>query len=239
MDLKNNKNIKEALKQSVKEWCEDSTHHALPRISKSESIFVKGMWILFLIMSFGYCTYTITESIIAYYKNEVTVDIKDIPFYPAPFPGVTICNINPFNEQYALSYIEQNIQGAECFNISNQTLFGNCYKNGNYKNADLLFYNFMKQMIREVASKNLSLSERIQLGYQLDRDMLISCSFNGVECFSNNFTHFWSNKFGNCYTFNQGNNTTPIINTSSTGDSNGLHLVLTVGTLILFIYFVN
>ncbi len=35
--------------------------------------------------------------------------------------------------------------------------------------------------------------------------MMISCSFNGIPCYTENFSIHWDNNHGNCYTFNYGN----------------------------------
>ena len=151
---------------------------------------------------------------------------------PATFPAVTICNTNPFNRKYAIDFIQQNVPGADCFNmfnseVVNETAFQNCFSA--QESADAAFSSFIKELQRVVASQRLNDSLRMYYGYQLGRDMLVSCSFNGKTCTEADFTWSWSNIYGNCYTFNKGNETTELIKTSSISDSYGLYLELTVG----------
>jgi hypothetical protein len=52
----------------------------------------------------------------------------------------------------------------------------------------------------------------------------ILCQYNGHSCseINGDFKRFWNNFYGNCYTFNGGNNS------YLTGDQNGLHLEMIV-----------
>jgi hypothetical protein len=160
------------------------------------------------------------------------VSISKINELPATFPAVTICNTIPFNRKYAIDFIQQNVPGADCFNLLNngtvnKTAFSQCFPSS--ISANSAFSEFTKELQRVIASKGLNDSQRRYYGYQLDRDMLVSCSFNGVTCTEANFTWSWSNINGNCYTFNKGNEKTELLKTSATSDSYGLILELVVG----------
>jgi hypothetical protein len=101
--------------------------------------------------------------------------------------------------------------------------------------------------------KSASLSDFNKLGFDLNLDMLQSCTFNGQSCvanytlnndckyFSSNcssvtygannrFTPFWHNQYGMCYTFNDGKNTGPIVKTGQSGQLYGLRLSIISGT---------
>jgi hypothetical protein len=41
---------------------------------------------------------------------------------PVSFSAVIICNTNPFNSKYAIDFIQQNVPGANCFNLLNKGL---------------------------------------------------------------------------------------------------------------------
>jgi hypothetical protein len=162
------------------------------------------------------------------------VSISKVNELPATFPAVTICNTNPFNRKYAIDFIQQNVPGADCFNLLkngtvNKTAFSQCFPSS--LSANSAFSEFNKKLQRVVASKGLNDTQRRYYGYQLDRDMLVSCSFNGKTCTEANFTWSWSNIYGNCYTFNQGNEKRESLQTSATSDSYGLILELVVGEL--------
>ncbi|XP_059164385.1 FMRFamide-activated amiloride-sensitive sodium channel-like [Physella acuta] len=62
------------------------------------------------------------------------------------------------------------------------------------------------------------------MGHQI-KDMLLECSFAGGKCYPENFTHFYSNNYGNCYTLQH----EKFISRTS-GPSGGLELVLHLET---------
>ena len=82
-------------------------------------------------------------------------------------------------------------------------------------------------MAQETFGNNKTLQKHI-LVFLCMNQMLISCSFNGIECGETNFTWFWSNDYGNCYTF-IGNMNGYSIRTSQAGYDKGLQLELLVG----------
>ncbi|XP_071488690.1 epithelial sodium channel subunit gamma-like [Diadema antillarum] len=71
---------------------------------------------------------------------------------------------------------------------------------------------------------NRTMEDRIQLGHTLE-DMLLSCSWRGFQCSPENFTHIFDPQFGNCYTFNSGNNSA-VLTTNRPGPNYGLSLEL-------------
>ena len=78
--------------------------------------------------------------------------------------------------------------------------------------------------LKRTLFNDLNQTELSNIGYNLDSEMLISCQYNGHSCSETNgdFKRFWNNIYGNCYTFNGGNNS------YLTGDQNGLHLEMIV-----------
>lgn len=65
--------------------------------------------------------------------------------------------------------------------------------------------------------------------YDLEKDMLISCTFNHLNCDSSNFSSFISSDYGICYTYNYANERALVQNTSKVGPNNGLQLELFIG----------
>ena len=157
------------------------------------------------------------------------MSITKINELPATFPAVTFCNVNPFNSQYALDFIKNHVQGAKCLDLINGgqlnvSEFDRCFSSMN--NPESEFLGFIKELINVMASEKLNNSQRMYYGFQLGRDMLVSCSFNGKHCNEDNFLWSWSNIYGNCYTFNMNH---PFLGTSTTRDSYGLSIELVVG----------
>jgi hypothetical protein len=168
---------------------------------------------MFVITSFSYCFYSLVQCFINFYKYEVTVSIKNVDELPSRFPAITICNINPFNEVYALGYIQQNVPFANCFNLTNTTQFNNCFNTNSVPKA---FSAFIKNLKVFMAASNLSETQRKYYGYDLLRDMLVYCQYLKTP-------------YGNCYTFNKIidlNNPQKVLKTSVSGDLSGLQLEL-------------
>ena len=73
---------------------------------------------------------------------------------------------------------------------------------------------------------------RKDLGYKIE-DMLVSCHFNYQPCTFNNFTYFYHQIYGNCYSFNSGTDAnghdTDILNIDMPGVKYGLILELFLG----------
>ncbi|XP_042336609.1 amiloride-sensitive sodium channel subunit gamma [Sceloporus undulatus] len=66
--------------------------------------------------------------------------------------------------------------------------------------------------------------EKERMSYS-PNELILSCSFDGVSCDSRNFTSFHHPLYGNCYTFNSGQNG-EVLNTSTGGSENGLQVIL-------------
>ena len=77
------------------------------------------LWLIVFLGGVTYCIITIVQCFIAYFSYEVTVSISTINELPATFPAVTLCNVSPFNRKYAFDFIQQNVPGADCFNLLN------------------------------------------------------------------------------------------------------------------------
>jgi hypothetical protein len=222
----NHKSFKKAFRKEILIWLECSTFHGLQNISKNTNFIIRILWLIFVITSFLYCFYSLVQCFINFYKYEVTVSIKNVDELPSRFPAITICNINPFNEVYALGYIQQNVPFANCFNLTNTTQFNNCFNTNSVPKA---FSGFIKNLKIFMAASNLSERQRKYFGYDLLRDMLVYCQYLKTPCGSNNFTWFWSSTYGNCYTFNKIidlNNPQKVLKTSISGDLSGLQLEL-------------
>jgi hypothetical protein len=222
------KTLKQKIKSKFHDWCKDSTGHGISHSARSDNWVMRIVWVLFFIGCMGYCTYTIVRSITDYLKYETTISITRIEDLPATFPAVTICNINPFNEFWASEYINTTVKNYECFNSENSANFQNCLNSNDTNGAIDTFVDQAKRIIAN--DKNLTEDEHFLYGYDLNADMLISCKFNGLKCDDSDFTQYWDNIYGNCYTFNNGgkNKSLPIERTSESGNKYGLRMELVV-----------
>ena len=214
--------LTKTLKETILLFFKSTTLHGYPKIFNSKNIASKILWISFFSLSMGYFIYQCVLLIIKFNKYDVTASRIRVQELPATFPSITFCNLNPFNEQYAHQYIVKVSDKAKCFNLDNNIDFQNCF---NTTNTNQAFDKFIDQLKRKVASdKRLTEAYKQYYGYSLLYDMLVSCDYNGNSCNADNFTTYWDNDYGNCYTFNGGKE--DILKTSATGYQYGLKLEL-------------
>ena len=85
-------------------------------------------------------------------------------------------------------------------------------------------------MLFRKADQSFNEEKLKSLGFSLDK-LLISCTFNKINCKMSDFTWKYTNEFGSCYTFNDllVNNETQSKATSKSGPEYGLNLELFYG----------
>ncbi|PAV60388.1 hypothetical protein WR25_23574 [Diploscapter pachys] len=83
-----------------KEFCYKTSSHGIPMIGDAPNMYYRGVWICL----FAFCMimlYLNARSVVdKYHRNEKIVDIQ-LKFDTAPFPAVTICNLNPYKASLA------------------------------------------------------------------------------------------------------------------------------------------
>jgi hypothetical protein len=91
-------------------------------------------------------------------------------------------------------------------------------------NIDYYFAEAEENLKRLVS--NLTLEQQKEIGFKLNNSTLISCNFNKKICDSSNFTSFFDYDYGNCFTFNGGDNP---LKTTEIGSNYGLTLEILTG----------
>ncbi len=95
----------------------------------------------------------------------------------------------------------------------------------NMMNSDEIniLLNSIKRFYANMQKANLN----DNLGFVLSTAMFESCQFNQQICHSENFTSFWSNEYGRCYTFNDGKHASKL-RLGKSGADYGLKMTLKV-----------
>ncbi|RNA37541.1 FMRFamide-activated amiloride-sensitive sodium channel isoform X1 [Brachionus plicatilis] len=219
--------VQELLKKCVKEWCENTSSHGFSNLIRTDSWIIRIVWLILVLLFIGYCSYTVVTIILAYFKYEVVVSYKIVSDSPSPFPGVTICNLNPFDvgtDEYTGTYLEN----ALINNSINPSI------HLSLNDTAILKVDEIRSILKAhaTADKNLTSDDLKKKGFTIDT-MLISCFYNNEECSLEKFHWFRDNDFGNCYTFNDlfdGNNQRiDSLKTSKSGPENGLKMEIFVG----------
>lgn len=163
---------------------------------------MKTMWAIFLVISAYICVRGIVDLSQDYYEYNTITSISIVNQIPALFPAITICNLNPFQTEFALKSLN-----------------------------DPLFLSFISDddfSLRLVLLNQVSLfndSVKKQFAFDIG-DILIKCTFSTQPCFKDDFEWYFHPFYGTCWRFNS---RVPPRNLTQTGYAFGLRLELLVG----------
>ena len=180
---KNQEKIRYTFKKVLIDWSEISTVHPIPRIRRSNSIFLRILWLCCLVLSGGYCVCSIVVSIQTYFKYQTLTSTEIISETPTKFPAISFCNYKMLNKlssrEFQQSEIkDQLINGDDIYDYVNENAYA-AQVNLSYEMQDF------KRLI----------------GYNLS-DILVRCAFNRKRCSIKDFSQFFHPIHGNCFTFN-------------------------------------
>ena len=95
------------MKQVLREQMLVSTSHGIPNAIRNTHLPMKIMWSISFILSTALCSCLIIQSIMQYLEFDVITKVRIVSETEAEFPRIAICNINPFQTQYAMSFYEK------------------------------------------------------------------------------------------------------------------------------------
>jgi hypothetical protein len=184
---------------------ENSSIHAIPNITRTESYTLKFMWILFLIGSTAYCAFLSYQSVMNYLSYDVVTLNRINSKKSVQFPMVTICNMNLF---FSKELIQSNL---------NDSSSDNSNKTGLHK------LNISKKKFKAIIF-SIEQNETIKskFGNNMNQTVL-SCLYNFDDCYNDeDIGHYYDLFQGNCIRFNPKN----VKQQSIAGSENGLQLEL-------------
>jgi hypothetical protein len=227
VDFNLNNRLFKKFEGSLLSFLEYSSIGGLSELGKRKELYLRIFWMIVVFICSSYAVVTFIETINLFYNYKVNLVFDRYQEMPTKFPAITICNQNPFNEQFAFKYIK------DVFNYNQD--FGIYNADPEYIiDSEILQFLFSKynqkqtvNQLKRTLINDINQTDLSNISYDLDTDMLISCQYNGHLCSETNgdFKRFWNNIYGNCYTFNDGNNS------YLTGDHHGLFLEMIVGKL--------
>lgn len=176
--------------------CVDSTAHGFGPIIRRDNLVIRLFWIVCLLTSAGVCIWMVSMSIMSYFDYETVSKTEKVHLTLTEFPAVTICNTNTFLTNESLDFINNILIEAKVMDPNNQI--------ESFKYFSGFTYAFYKYFSATNAL-NPAFNDSFRRSLSPDiTDMLFSCTFNLGECLANEFTWFFDNYFGNCFTFNSG-----------------------------------
>ena len=137
---------------------------------------MKITWILLLLAAVSYCVKQVLDAVFDFLNYDTLTSFETITEMPALFPIVTICNLNPFQTDFALSNI---ITGS-------------------------MFDDIETRLINLNIISTFDDSFKKLLSYDLN-ETLLYCKFNKDDCKASDFQWYFHSYYGNCYRFNSGN----------------------------------
>ena len=217
-------------------FLENTTLHGA-RFLVTGSVFRRLFWTVALVSSFAYCALQIYNTLEAFSERPLSTKITTKTSNKAetvPFPAVTICNYNSFNRRRFKSYVQQNSTSNWSDEEVNRRL--NLYEKFMIeRNNDFFSPEMIKQypeMTERVMEEHL---HYLVLFSHVIEEMLLpkssfgkACTINDLLCGPKNFKPLYNTQFGKCFTFNSGQDQSPIIKASLEGQTGGLKLQLNV-----------
>jgi len=191
------------IKEELKEAGMTTTGHVIMLIIRSQYWPMKIIFFLAWLVGLGITLYLITNSILDYYKYDVTTLTRVIREQQMIFPKITICNRDRFVTNDSISFLANVLRNDESFTeyINNATMAG--------ATTELELVNWFISNNVEFESKALYAAyladntTRMSLGYD-EETFIKSCFFevNPCKLIDNFIEKIYDIKFGNCFTFN-------------------------------------
>ena len=212
----NNFEEKSELRKIFKEWYTSISFHCFSKIFSNNNPILRINWSIFFACFSFFTIKLLFRDIHQYLEYDVVSKIRVFNEKSSPFPTVTICDANQFSTREAERLI------LKTTNASKKEFFSDLIMSQMEKSLVLMEYN--KNIIKEQVF-GLSDEKKRKLGLSFDR--IQSCYFNEIECLNEDFYWFFSYKWGSCYQFNSGKNTTsPLKETKLGGRNYGLGLFI-------------
>jgi len=191
------------IKKELKEAGMTTTGHVIMLIIRSQYWPMKIIFFLAWLVGLGITLYLITNSILDYYKYDVTTQTRVIREQPMIFPKITICNADRFVTNDSISFLGNVLRNEESFDakIDEATTAG--------ATTDLELVNWFISNNVDFESKALYAAyladntTRMSLGYD-EETFIKSCFFevNPCKLIDNFIEKIYDIKFGNCFTLN-------------------------------------
>lgn len=222
------KRKEEAEPSLEQDFANNTTLHGLNRLADPKKpIWLRIAWLLAVLACGGVCVWQISLRVSDYIAYDANTKISVLYRPKLNFPAVTICNFNRFRASEITATDGQFLQ---------YVLLADDYDYASYDNSESEFSWYGTSFDYYTAFENASASFNYteftrRAGFVLDETTLIECTWRGRKCSAQNFTHVFTS-FGNCYTFNKGENDdgddVTILQEDQPGVGNGLHLMLNI-----------
>ncbi|XP_049625579.1 acid-sensing ion channel 5 [Suncus etruscus] len=191
-----------------------TSFHGVHNIVRNRGVVRKGLWLTVVLGSVSLVIWQIYSRFVNYFTWPTTTSMEVQYVENIEFPAVTFCNLNRFQTdavaKFSIIFFLWNLVSKV---LHLQGI--NTNSTGSKEINDFL-----------ASHQNFSITEFVKKnGFYLNKKTLLECEFFGKPCGPKNFAHVFT-EYGNCYTFNHGQNIQDREKVSSSGK--GLKLVFNV-----------
>ncbi|XP_038149113.1 acid-sensing ion channel 1B isoform X1 [Cyprinodon tularosa] len=169
----------------------------------------QGLWAAVFTVALSAFLYQVADRVIYYRQYDHITMLDERVANNMTFPAITICNYN-FIRKSQMSYSDLIFMGP---------LLG-------FEEGMAPGFPLAPEPDRPLGSR-FSLDEFFNRTRHRIEDMLLECTFRGLECGTENFREIFT-RYGKCYTFNSGQDGRPLLVTMKGGTGNGLELMLDI-----------
>lgn len=217
--------------ETLRRFLMDTTLHGA-RFVFAEGLLRRCLWNLALVASFSICCYQAYGTWKQFFHRPFhTRTTSKSPLEDSLiFPAVTLCNINPQNIHRVV-----HLQGDRNSTVTNATnqVMDDLSTLLQLSNGPIA--NDIRERYPDPFNRDKMHVQWISQSHQIEEMLLpnalptyTSCFFDGKLCSASNFTNLSSSNFGQCYTFNSGENGSQLLRARMAGKNNGLKLRLNI-----------
>lgn len=200
--------------ENILKIIDTSSVHGLPNIFRSKSKVNRWVWTIFFLISSGFCSYLVIETLKQYYAHDVNTQIKLVNEIPLAFPSVSICSSTLLLTNFSVEV------------YTKLSLLGMVPKLGN--ETDFNQIQILRQVVFSYAYANLTDAEKKRLSLPFDHTIL-SCLFEKQKCSEEDFEWTFDPLYGSCFKFNGINGESKF--STKSGFFSGLEIVLNMDSL--------
>ena len=191
------KSIKEEFKDLFVDWMSFTTIHGVTRILDARGFFLKLMWFILFMCGIAGTLYLLVIQIQVYFDFQEVTSTQIIPDFPAEFPTITICNLNPF-------YIN-NMSTSDFDKLENYDSYCNGQQVCNISNSSSAYTAIKFQTLSSTLKNQYFVQELLKNKNPKKKflDKTLDCYFNGISCMhENDFEIFPTLDNYFCFKFN-------------------------------------
>ncbi|XP_041595070.1 acid-sensing ion channel 5 [Vulpes lagopus] len=171
-----------------------TSFHGVHNIVHNQSKIRKLIWSVIVLGSVSLVVWQIYSRLVNYFTWPTTTSIEVQYVEKIEFPAVTFCNLNRFRTEAAAKF------GVIFF------LWNIVYKVVHLQEIRSNYSGFKDATDFLESHQNFSITEFVKKnGFYLNNRTLLECNFFGKPCGPQDFAHVFT-EYGNCFTFNHGEN---------------------------------